>query len=556
MDKDPITLEIIQNSLRSISDEMFAAMRKTAMSAIIYEVLDMGTAITTGDGELASSGAGIPAFSAMLDKSVQRILEIHSAPESIKSGDIFITNDPFYGGVTHLNDVVLAMPVFSDDKLIAWTVNIAHWNDVGGMVPGSMSTESTELFQEGLRLPAVKLISQGTPIESVFKIIEINSRLPDFLVGDMWAGISAVRLGERRILDVINKYGQETFEMALDEYMKFGEDVSLAAIRKLPKGTYQHSEEQDDGVVNNVTIEITDNEFIVDLRDNPDQHEGSVNSSRDGVMVMAQQIFKSVTDPYTSCNGGTFRPLKLMTRSGSVFDAAEPCAQGFYFEVVIRVFDLMWRCLAPHIPQLPSGHFASICATIIGGSHPDTGRWYTIVEPELGGWGGASGMDGNTAIFSGIHGDTYNCPAEISEARYGVFVDRMELNPESGGEGEWRGGRGIRLDYRIRSNESFLTCGYTRSKFAPWSSNGGRDGTPNYIEVIRKNGTIEKFSSVTGLTVDEDDVVRVVTGAGGGFGNPEKRSQHLIMTDIQNGYLTAERALEVYGYDSTSENAA
>ena len=151
---DPITLEIIQSSLQAISDEMFAAFRKTAMSAIIYEVLDMGTAITDGDGELASSGAGIPAFVGVLDKAVKRIIELNAADE-IRPGDIFVTNDPFYGGVTHLNDVVLAMPVFAEGELVAWTANIAHWNDVGGMVPGSISNEAKEIFQEGLRLPAV-----------------------------------------------------------------------------------------------------------------------------------------------------------------------------------------------------------------------------------------------------------------------------------------------------------------------------------------------------------------------------------------------------------------
>jgi N-methylhydantoinase B len=548
MDKDPITFEIIQNSLQAISDEMFAVMRKTAMSAIIYEVLDMGTSITTADGELASSGAGIPAFSAMLDKSVRRLLELNSGEGDIEEGDIFVTNDPFYGGVTHLNDVVLAMPVFFGGKLMAWTVDIAHWNDVGGMVPGSISTDATEIFQEGLRLPGVKLISRGKPIDSVMKIIETNSRLPDYLVGDMWAGIAAVRLGERRILELINKYGADTFEFAVEDYMKYGEQISLSSIRSLPKGKYALSEEQDDGAVHNVTIEITDNEFIVDLRDNPDQLKGPVNSSRDGVMVMAQQLFKSITDPSITCNGGTFRPLKLLTRAGSIFEPVEPCAQGFYFEVVIRVFDLMWRCLAPHTPQLPSGHFASICATIIGGSHPDTGRWYTIIEPQLGGWGGSNRRDGNTAIFSGIHGDTYNCPAEISEARYGVYVDRMELNIENGGEGKWRGGRGICMDYRIRSDGSFLTCGYTRSKFAPWSSQGGLEGTPNFVEVIRKSGDKERISFVTGLSLDEDDVIRVVTGTGGGFGDPRERETKLIEEDIRNGYLTYERANEAYGY--------
>jgi N-methylhydantoinase B len=162
---DRITLEIIQSSLQAISDEMFAAFRKTAMSAIIYEVLDMGTAITDGEGNLGSSGAGIPAFVGVLDKAVKRIIEVNDEPGEIRPGDIFVTNDPFYGGVTHLNDVVLAMPIFAGDELIAWTANIAHWNDVGGMVPGSISNEAKEIFQEGLRLPAVKLISEGTPIK-------------------------------------------------------------------------------------------------------------------------------------------------------------------------------------------------------------------------------------------------------------------------------------------------------------------------------------------------------------------------------------------------------
>ena len=154
---DPITLEIIQSSLQAASDEMFAAFRKTAMSAIIYEVLDMGTGITDADGNLASSGAGIPAFVGVLDKAVQRIIELNDG--DIRPGDVFATNDPYYGGVTHLNDVVLAMPVFANGDLVAWTANIAHWNDVGGMVPGSISNEAKEIFQEGLRLPAVKLIS-------------------------------------------------------------------------------------------------------------------------------------------------------------------------------------------------------------------------------------------------------------------------------------------------------------------------------------------------------------------------------------------------------------
>ena len=211
---DPITLEILQSSLQAISDEMFAAMRKTAMSAIIYEVLDMGTGITDGDGRLASSGAGIPGFVGVLDKAVQRILELHGA-DALRPGDIYITNDPYHGGVTHLNDAVLVMPVFAGDELIAFTANIAHWNDVGGMVPGSMSTEAREIYQEGLRLPGVKLVSEGVADEAVLAILKANSRMPDFLEGDLWAGIAAVRLGERRIGELVERYGRDTFVAAV-----------------------------------------------------------------------------------------------------------------------------------------------------------------------------------------------------------------------------------------------------------------------------------------------------------------------------------------------------
>src|SRR5438034_10685356 len=212
---DRITLEIIQSSLQAASDEMFAAFRKTAMSAIIYEVLDMGTGITDAHGELASSGAGIPAFVGVLDKAVKRIIELHPEPDAFAQGDIFATNDPFYGGVTHLNDVVLAMPVFANGELVAWTANIAHWNDVGGMVPGSISNEAREIFQEGLRLPAIKLISEGEPNRSVGEVMKAKSRLPDYLQGDMWAGIAAARVGERRLRELIEKYGRDTFTVAL-----------------------------------------------------------------------------------------------------------------------------------------------------------------------------------------------------------------------------------------------------------------------------------------------------------------------------------------------------
>lgn len=547
---DPITLEIIQNSIQAAADEMFAAMRRTAMSAIIYEVLDMGTGITDKYGEMAGSGAGIPAFVGVLDKTVQKIIEKFNQPGDIEPGDVFITNDPYNGGVTHLNDMVLTMPVFADDEIVAWTANIAHWNDVGGMVPGSMSTTATEIFQEGMIYPGVKLISRGKPIRSVFDILTANCRMPDFLRGDLWAGVASVRVGERRILEIVNKYGQDVFLHALEDYMNFGEQVSLSAIKNLPKGTYSLAEDQDSGQVYNVTVEITDKEFIIDLRENPDQDKGPFNMSRDDAIVACQMAFKGVTSPTRLANGGTFRPLKVLTRPGSVFDPTYPAAMGIYYELTVRLHDLVIRCLAQHMPtQIPAGSFSSVCGTLFGGLHPDTGRAYAVIEPELGGWGGSAGKDGNAGQFCGLHGETYNCPAEVAEARYGVTVDYLSFHDEDGGAGLHRGGKGVRIDYRIRSDNAWLTAAYTRSKFTPWPLEGGQPGSANHIIIRRANGEQENYSVISGLTLNTDDVIQIMTATGAGWGDPKRRDPALVKEDLKNGYITPEQAKRDYGLE-------
>jgi N-methylhydantoinase B len=548
---DIFTLEIIQNSLTAIADEMFAAIIKTAMSPIIYEVLDMGTGITDVHGDIASSGSGAPGFIAVLDKAVKRILAQHAQPGDIEPGDIFITNDPHSGGgVTHLNDVVLAMPVFADGKLIAWTANIAHWNDVGGTVPGSLSTNATDIFQEGLRLSCVKLISKSKPIRSVMQILRANTRLPDFMEGDLWAGIAAVRSGATRIVELASKYGTNLFLEAVADFMNLGEKVSLRALEDAPGGLFTMEEMQDDDQVLRVTVEITGGSMIVDLRDNPAQSAGPHNLSRDGAVVAAQMAFKAVTDPRAATNGGTFRPLTVLTSPGTMFDARSPAAEGFYFENLIRAHDLILRCLASHLPdRLPAGNFASICGTFVSGVHPDTGRAFTLVEPEIGGWGAENGRDGNSAVYSGLHGETYNCPVEICEARYGLYVDRMTLNDEPGGHGQYCGGRGIHVEYRVRADNTLLTCGYTRSKVPPWGLEGGADGSLNYIEVVRKGGESERYSMVSALPLNRDDVIRIRTASGGGYGNPSGRTPAAVLADVRNGYLSADLAHEIYGVD-------
>lgn len=543
---DPVTFDIIQNALEAIADEMFVAQRKASMSAIIYEVLDLSTSILDVHGQVAASGAGIPAFIGVLDKAARGLFEKYDLSE-IHPGDVFATNDPYFGGVTHLNDMVLMAPVFHDGTLMGWVANIAHWNDVGGTVPGSMSSEATEIFQEGVRIPAVKLFDAGRENKAVFDILYVNTRLPDFLRGDLWAGIAGLRIGERRVLELVRKYGADTYLAAVEAYMDLGERHARAALGKMPPGTWDFEEEQDSGAIHKVRLTITPEEFVVDLRDNPKQ-AGSNNSSREGTEIAVQLAFKSFSDPEGPGNGGFFRPLRVVTEPGTIFHVVEPGALGYYSEVEIRLFDMLLRALENHFPGVvPAGNFASICGTVMGGKHPDSGRHYTIVEPQVGGWGAWKGHDGPSGQFSGFHGETFNCPAEIAEARYGMFVDQVALNDEPGGEGQWRGGKGIEVHYRVRGDNNFLSLGYTRSRMPPWGANGGLDGSLNYVELCRTDGRRERYSFATNVVVNKDDVIRIVTANGGGYGRPENRSPEDVARDLKNGYITPDRARTVYG---------
>jgi len=255
---DPITVEIIQSSLAAITEEMFVTMRKTAMSSIIYEVLDFGVAVTDRAGNLASSGSGIPAFVGMLDHGVKAIIGKFDQPGDVEAGDIFVTNVPHRGGVSHMNDVVLILPVFADGELVAWVANKAHWVDIGGMSPGSINPQATEIFQEGLQLPEIKLFSRGEPIPSLLDIITANSRTPDTTLGDLWAGVASMRAGERRILDLIRKYGRDTVLLAIERYLEYGETVSRRALKLLPKGEFAAEDRLDDGTVIRARVVITE----------------------------------------------------------------------------------------------------------------------------------------------------------------------------------------------------------------------------------------------------------------------------------------------------------
>lgn len=513
---DQFTQAVVQAGLSAAADEMFAVLRKTAMSPIIYEVLDVGTGITDATGALVSSGAGIPTFVGVLDKAVKRIVAIHG--DAVREGDIYVTNDPYYGGVTHLNDVVIALPVFVEGECVAWTASIAHWNDVGGKTPGSMAVDVNEIFQEGLRLPAVKLFENGRPIGAVMDIIAVNSRLPDFVRGDLWAQVAASRKAEARIRQNVAAYGIGAYRAALASLFEEGERRSRAGLGSLPTGTYSIDEEQDDGAVWHASITISADRFTVDLRDNPAQRAAPYNTSRDGATISCQMIFKALTDPSLFANEGSFRALEVLTKPGTIFHAEGTAPHGYYFETRIRLYDMLWRCLAQAMPErLPAGHFASICGTVIAGDHPDTGRRFTMVEPQMGGWGATATRDGLDAMYSCSHGDTFNCPVEIAEARYGLDVDYKRLNETDEGRGLHSGGRGLSVSYRLRGR-AILSAGYSRNRHPAWGSARGGNGGTNGLSVVRVDGARSDYAFASGIELASGDEILIQTANGGGWG--------------------------------------
>ena len=546
---DPITIEIIQSALTAITDEMFATMCKTAMSSIIYEVLDFGVALFNARGELASSGSGIPGFIGMLQPGVQAIISKFSGAGEINDGDIFLLNIPHKGGVSHINDVVLIMPVFSAGHIIGWLSNKAHWVDLGGAFPGGISPDATEIYQEGLQLPGIKAIDSGKLNQAVLDIILSNSRVPETTEGDFWAGVASMRAGQKRFLSLAEKYGEDAVRFAIEDYIELGEKIARQAMADLPKGVFHAQETLEDDLTINAVITITDDKFLVDLRNNPKQSAtSSLNASHDSTFVDCMMIFKAITSPETFGNAGSFRPIEMLVDTGSMFAAEYPTAVGVYYEASMLMFALLWKALAPAMPErLTAGHYASICGTFMGGPHPETGHNHGIVEPQLGGWGASQDSDGVNALYTGFHGDTFNVPVEITEQRNGLMVDRLCLNDAPGGEGEFIGGKGITLDYRIMTEKWWLTMAYVRSEVGPWGLKGGLEGTTNYVEVVRADGETTRYSACTAVPLGQDDVVKVYTATGGGYGDPKDRSQEKVWEDIKNGYVSPERAKQIYG---------
>ncbi|MFZ0739729.1 MAG: hydantoinase B/oxoprolinase family protein [Candidatus Acidiferrales bacterium] len=548
---DIFTLEIIQEGLISAAEEMFHAFGRTSKSPVIYEVLDYACGITDHNGELIAQAAGVPGFLGTLDLAVKQTLV--KFKNRIYAGDVFITNDP-YGNGTHLNDVTLIRPILHGGVLVAFAISKGHWSDVGGMHFGSWTSDSTEIYQEGLFFPVMKLYSRGEPSDNLIEMIRHNVRMPEMTIGDMFSQEASLRVAARHVEELCAKYGLAAIRQAIRKILTSGDRVSREALKRLPHGIFEAEDFIDDDGIHDqpirvkVKVTISPRQFVVDLRGSSPQVSGSINATFPASLCTAKATFKAITSPHAPANEGNFRVLQVQTDPGSIFHALPPAPTSTYWETDAYVGDLMMRALAPHIPdRLPAGHFLSVCGTILGGYDERKKQSYALVEPQPGGWGATATHDGPSGQFCLGDGETLNMSNEVIEAKYPIRVEQYALNIEAGtGAGKHRGGFGVIKDYRLLSRETNFTASFGRAKFPPWGLLGGGAGTCNRIGIIRAAAPPESHGKVAARKLQDGDVIRLATGGGGGFGRAIERDPEAVQADVRNDLLTVEQAREVY----------
>jgi N-methylhydantoinase B len=551
---DPFTYEVIKDSLISTGEEMFIALANTSMSPIIYEVLDYACGLTNNKGELVTQGNGVTGFIGMLSFMVKETINKHG--EDINEGDIFLINDPYHGGGSHLCDVGIVMPVFHEGELISFVANKAHWTEVGGKDTGSMSTNSIDIFQEGLQFPCLKLFDKGVVNNQIIELIETNVRFPELSIGDLWAQIASLRTGSKRLNELCNKYTRASILESMERFLDQGEKLALNEIKKLPKGTFEVEDLiDDDGITDEnlkvqLKLTITDDEFICDYRGSSPQVQGPINSSFTGLVSSVRTIFLAITNSAQDVNDGAFRPLKIITDDRSVFSAERPAPVSMYWESMLYGNEMIWKALAPELPnKLSAGHLMSVCTVIMGGKHPDKDGNFLIVEPSVGGWGATNERDGDTGQFCVLDGETFNVPVEIAETAYGVIVDEYSMRTDGAGAGKYRGGPGVIRSYRALTDNQFFTASFGRHKTNVWGSAGGQDGSNNEFYIEKADGKVDgPFGKYNQYKLSKGDRVVLRTATGGGYGDPLERSIAQIESDVKNGYITSEQAQKYYNY--------
>jgi N-methylhydantoinase B len=540
---DAITQEIVNGKLLATVDEMAIVLARTSMSPVVYEVLDFACGICNAEGELVAQTNGITIFTGTFSRQVQFIRQRFGA--DVAPGDTFLTNDPFEGG-THACDFAMIRPIFARGAVIAYGIAVAHILDVGGAVAGSIPPDANSIYQEGLRLSGVRLTRKDTLLDDIVRIITENVRLPQLTLGDINAELAAVRIAERRITETVAKYGTEALVETFRQLLETSEAHARAVISALPDGDYPAEDivdgdgVSDDAIPVKVVVRIRGSLIEADFTGSSPARNAPINCSRGALHSAVKTVMKALVAPHEPSNEGWFRPLRVTAPPGTIFTAEKPSPTGWYYEGAAQASELVWKALAPLAPErFTAGTYLSLCATYISGSGPD--GLFVHIEPQNGGWGATRDRDGANGLIAITDGDTYNYSIELLEAKFPLLVKRYDYNVE-GGVGA---GKHLVREYEIESDDAVLYCSLGRTATPPWGVDGGLRGSLNGIEVTRGAARV-RLTRTPRFALRRGDLVRIITGGAGGWGDPLERNPADIASDIVEGLLTPQQAASIY----------
>ncbi len=553
MNIDPITLSVLQNGLQQVCNEMDLAFVRSAFSPVIAEALDRSDGIYHRDtGELIAQGElGLPVFVGTMQFTVQAVIEhVRRRKVELHPGDVFIVNDPYLGG-THLMDVKFVQPFFHHGELWCWLANTGHWPDTGGMVPGGFSASATEVEQEGLRLPPVKLYKRGVLDDEILSIILSNIRIADQRIGDIKAQAAALATGDKRLTALLDRYGSDTVREAIVELKARAAQQMRAMIATIPDGIYEGVAFVDsDGVVNQplrIAMRITKSgsgdaaRLVFDMAESSPPCKGPMNSviatTKSSIYLAVKHVF-----PEVPINAGTFEPLQIVEPEGTFLYARYPRpVSGCAAEVSQRIAEAVFAALGQAIPDQLFGAPAGTSGNLgIGGFDPLKNRAYVMYVISGGGYGGSPAGDGISNGCSTI-GISKTTPIEIMEQLYPVLFEEYSLHEGSGGAGEFRGGFGVNYRIKLRRGEARVSMVMDHGRSGPPGVQGGGSGGVNKVKIIRGGTTYvpEHLSKDQDIAIAAGDVICVSTPGGGGFGEPARRLGDAVARDLSMGYYPA-----------------
>jgi len=552
---DAVLTEIVRNGVIAVTEEMKTNLMRTAYNMIIYEALDFTVGLYTAEGETVSIGLGLPSFIRGMAETVKAKLR-HFGPggtgEGIHPDDILVTNDAYITG-SHLHHFTFTLPIFHRGRLSGFACCMAHWPDVGGLLGGV----TTDIYAEGLQIPIVKYQKRGVVNRDLVDIIRMNVRIPERAMGDLRAQITAIRTGERRFLELLERYGRDEVLDAIGNIMAQSEAAARVRTRTIPDGTYEaESYMDDDGVEigKRVPIKVRvikkRDTMTIDLTEVSPQVRGFFNSGMTTGYSCAQVAYKCLTSPSDyPINEGSFRPLQVKLAPGTVVSAVKPAAMRWWMTFPMTVVDTLFKAMAQAVPdRVIAAHHADLLVCLINGISAKDGRFFLGgVGPSGGGWGAKHNEDGMSATVCMNDGDTHNHPIEQMEAKFPLLFERHCLREDSGGAGRHRGGLGTEQVVRARSTIT-MNVQVDRMHCPPWGLEGGLPGAGNQV-TLRLAG-VEKTdlpnAKVLTQRLQKGDAFTLRAGGGGGFGPPHERDCQKVAYDVRQGYVSLRAAAELY----------